>query len=204
MAKTYSTAVRDEIYRDHSFCVDLIEIHLKTSGGANAALYLASGGIDISYDSTTAPDAGSNTYSAQGDFLGMTPINEDFDVKVGKFSIYLSGLGTNYISKFIDAEPEGKRVCVYKAFLSLETLAVIGTPILMFDGAIYNVAVTESARSCQINVDCSSLFADFERTAGRRTNNWSNWLYQGSQYDTSMEKAGYVGQTEFLWGRLAK
>jgi hypothetical protein len=72
----------------------------------------------------------------------------------------------------------------------------------MFDGLIYNFAISEGAKSCQINVDCSSLFADFERSAGRKTNNWSNWLYQGSDYDNSMVKSGWVGQTEFKWGRI--
>jgi hypothetical protein len=72
----------------------------------------------------------------------------------------------------------------------------------MFDGIIYNIAVNESSKSCQLNLECSSLFADFERTAGRKTNNWSNWFYQGAQVDTTMEKTGFVGQTEFKWGRL--
>jgi hypothetical protein len=51
-------------------------------------------------------------------------------------------------------------------------------------------------------VDCSTLFADFERTAGRKTNSGSNWLYQGTTSDTAFEKSGFVGNTEFLWGRL--
>jgi hypothetical protein len=108
------------------------------------------------------------------------------------------------ISKFIDNNVEGSRVKISKAFLDLNTLYIIDNPVLLFDGSIYNIAITETERSCQINIDCSTLFADFERTAGRMTNNWSNWLYQGLQYDTSMEKSGYVGNTEFLWGRIAK
>lgn len=195
--------LRDEYYRDHTFAIDLIEIHLEAG-----ALYLASGAIDIEYDSDTAPDAGTNTYSAQGEFMGHTPINEDFDVKVGKFSVNLSGLPTGYIDKFVGAEPEGSRVVVYKVFLDLNTLEIIGadsaggvSAILMFDGEIFNVSIQETAETCTISIDVSSHFADFERTAGRRTNNWSNWLFQGSQYDTCMEKAGFVGNTEFLWGR---
>jgi len=195
--------LRDEYYRDHNFAVDLIEVHLD-----DGALYLSSGAIDIDYDSDTAPDAGTNTYSAQGEFMGHTPINEDFDVKVGKFSVNLSGLPSGYISKFVNAECEGKRVVVYKAFLDLNTLEIIGTDsaggtavIMMFDGEIYNVTIQETAETCTISIDVSSHFADFERTAGRRTNNWSNWLFQGSQYDTCMEKAGFVGNSEFLWGR---
>lgn len=192
--KTYPSTTRDEFYRDHTFAVDLVELYLPA--GSGGTMRLNTGGVDLVYSS--------NTYTAQGDFIGFSKISEDFDVKVGKFTIYLSGLGTGMIAKFIDQDVEGSRVKISKAFLNLNTLDIIDTPVLLFDGSIYNVAITETARSCQINIDCSTLFADFERTAGRMSNNWSNWLYQGVQYDTSMEKSGYVGNTEFLWGRLSK
>ena len=82
--KTYPQTTRDEFYRDHAFAVDLIELHLKDAAGSSDALYLASGGIDVDADTTTAPDTGSNTYSAQGEFIAYTAINEDFDVKTTK------------------------------------------------------------------------------------------------------------------------
>jgi hypothetical protein len=53
-----------------------------------------------------------------------------------------------------------------------------------------------------VSIDCSSIFADFERTAGRKTNNESNWLMQGVKYDTSLEKSGIVANSEYKWGRL--
>lgn len=193
--KVYSDTLRGEFYRQNFIAVDLVELHL------TVPVYLASGGINIAYDSTTAPTAGTNTYTAQGDFMGFSGLSEDFDVRVGKFTIYLSGVGNSYVNKFIDQDFEGRRVVVYKAFLNLNTLAIVDTPIMMFDGVIYNAAITEKSNSCQINVECSSLFADFERTNGRKTNNSSNWFYQGVKYDTSMAKSGIVGQSEFLWGR---
>lgn len=202
--KSISNTVRNEYYRANFIAVDLIELQLSTP------LYLASGGINISYDSTTAPNAGTNTYQAQGDFLGFTGLTEDFDVRVGKFSISLSGVGNSYISKFIDTSTsedtktnyEGSRVVVYKAFLSYVDLSIVGTPILLFDGQIFNVGIQETNGSCTISVECSSLFADFDRTTGRKSNNGSNWLYQGSTYDTSMEASGYVANSEYKWGRL--
>ena len=45
--------LRDEYYRDHTIAVDLIEIHLKDSSNNDAPLYLASGGINIDFDSDT-------------------------------------------------------------------------------------------------------------------------------------------------------
>jgi hypothetical protein len=194
--KTFSNEVRTEFYRENFIAVDLVELHLTTP------VYLASGGINIAFNSDTAPTAGTNSYTAQGDFLGFSTLNEDFDVRVGKFTIYLSAVGNSYVNKFVDRDYEGRRVVVYKAFLNYSNLSIVGTPIMIFDGQIYNAAITEKSNSCQINVECSSLFADFERTAGRKTNTNSNWFYQGVEYDTSMDKSGIVGQSEFKWGRL--
>jgi hypothetical protein len=186
--KSYPSTTKDEFYRDKFIAVDLVEIYL-----INETLRLTTGGFDISH--------GGNTYAAQGDFIGFSTVSEDFDVKVGKFTIYLSALNNDYLTKFLGNNIQGSRVVVYKAFLDLTTLGIVVAPIMMFDGIIYNIACTESARSAQITLDCSSLFADFERAAGRKTNNWSNWVFQGVNYDTSMEKSGFVGQTEFKWGR---
>lgn len=201
-----ATPNRDEYYRDHTISVDCVELHLKDNLGANQALYLCNGGFDVSFDSSTAPNSGINTYSAQGNFIGFTGMSEDMEVKVGKFTISLSALNNDYLSKFINYEVEGKRVVIYKCFLNYgndgaQPLALVAPPIMMYDGTIYNFSVQETAKTCQISLDCSSLFADFERTNGRKTNNWSNWLFQGSQVDKCFEKAGWVGQTEFKWGR---
>ena len=201
-----STANRDEYYRDHTISVDCVELHLKTAAGANDTLYLNNGGIDISFDSATAPEAGVNSYVAQGNFLGFGGMSEDMEVKVGKFTITLSGIGNDLVSKFINYQVEGKRVCIYKAFAGFgptgtDPLALVAAPILMYDGTIYNFSIQETASTCQISVDCSSLFADFERSNGRKSNNWSNWLFQGVSYDKAFDKSGWVGQTEFKWGR---
>lgn len=201
------TLNRDEYYRDHTIAIDCVELHLKTPTGASIPQYLCSGGSDLSFDTATAPTAGSNVYQAQGDFIGFSSLSEDFQVSVGKFSIFLSGINTTYASYLMNNEIEGKRVCIYKAFLNFgaggtSNLQLAAAPILMFDGIIYNFAIVESEKSCQITIDCSSLFADFERTAGRKSNNWSNWFYQGVKGDMCFDKAGWVGQTEFKWGRL--
>jgi hypothetical protein len=195
--------IRDEYYRDNKFAVDLIEIHLLDSSGRPDPLLLSTGMLDIDYDSPTAPIVGSNTYSAQGQFMSMTAINEQFDIVLGKMTITLSGLPTGMISRFVDTEPEGKAVYIYKTFLDLNTLAIIEEPILMFGGETYNVIIQEAKNTCSIGVEVASIFADFDRRSGRATNDWSNWNYQGSTYDTAMEKSGFVGNTEFLWGRSA-
>lgn len=206
MKSFYSTANKDEYTRDHTIAVDFVELHLKNASGANDTLYLCNGGFDISFDSATAPESGSNTYLAQGNFITFDGMSEDMEVKVGKFSITLSAVNNDYINKFVTYEVEGRRVCIYKGFLSFgsggtDPLSLVADPILMYDGNIYNFKVNETATTCNVSIDCSSLFADFERINGRKSNNWSNWLFQGSQYDKAFDKAGWVGQTEIKWGR---
>jgi hypothetical protein len=157
---------QDEYTRDHTIAIDCVELHLKDNSGANETLFLCSGGANLTFASPTAPNGTSNTYTAQGDFIGFTALTEDFDVKVGKFSVFLSGIGNSFVNKLIDYEIEGKRAVIYKAFLGFgasgqDPLALVAAPLLMFDGVIYNFGVEESDRSCRIAIDISSLFADF-------------------------------------------
>jgi len=204
-----SYITRDEFYRDNYVAVDLLELHLKNSAGTSDPLYLCGGGFNINYDSPTAPNAGTNVYEAQGNFIGVSTLSEDFEIKVGKFSISLSGVGNSYVNRFTSYSPEGQRVVIYRAFLEykvvngIDGLVIVPNPIVLFDGIVYNVSISETGSTCQVTVECATLFSDFDRSNGRKTNNGSNWLFQdGNTYDKSMEQAGFVGQSNFLWGRL--
>jgi hypothetical protein len=211
--KNYSTAnplVHAAYNSDAFVAVDLIELHLTNINKASAPIYLCNGGFDISFDSPSAPDAGQNVYAAQGEFIGFSTVEEDFDVKVGKFNIYLSALNNTYVQQFVYQDPvtgaridlEGRRVVIYKAFLDRNNdFAITGSPIVIFDGIIYNIQVSESAASAQLTIECATLFSDFERNSGRKTNNGSNWVFQGNTYDTSFGQAGFVGNTEYKWGK---
>ena len=196
MARSYSTALQDEFKRAKFIAVDLVELYITDANGNADTQYLTNAAFDIDYDG--------NTYTANGDFLGFSKVSEDFDVRVGKFSIYLSALNNTLLNKVYQYNPEGKRVAIRKAFLDFDpmTLDIVDTPILIFDGIIYNLIITESEATASLQIDCATLWADFERTNGRKTNNNSNWLFQrGLERDTGFEQSGYVGNTEFKWGR---
>lgn len=192
--KTVSEGLLNEFYRENQFVVDIIEFDL-----ISGAVYLNNGPYDLSID-TPSTSGGAHTYTAQGEFLGFSTIQEDFDVKVGKLSIYLSGL-TTLTNQFTDPRVSGRRVVIYRCFLNLTTGALVETPVMLFDGQIQNVSIVEGRKTCSMTIDCSSLFADFERSAGRKTNNDSNWFYQGFKYDTTMEKSGIIQNMELKWGR---
>jgi hypothetical protein len=190
----YISDTRDVIYSDRIMAVDIVEIHTTTP------LYLCTGGFSISVDTPTAPTPGANTYTAQGEFLGFSSMSEDLEVRVGKFSLSLSGL-TNLTTTFTKPDVSGSRVVIYKCFIDITTGAIVDRPFLLFDGQINGVTISESSRTCTIGIDCASIFADFERTSGRKTNNESNWLFQGVKYDKTFELTGVIKNTEIKWGR---
>jgi hypothetical protein len=194
--RAYSTELQDEFKRSKFIAVDLVEIYMVTPQGVNDFIYLTNAGFDIVHDG--------KTYTAQGDFLGFSTVSEDFDVKVGKFSIYLSALNVTLVNKLYGKDFEGKRVVIRKAFLDFDpmTLSIVDQPILIFDGIIYNIIITETAATASMAIECSTLWADFERVNGRKTNNSSNHLFQrGITRDTCFEQAGFVGNTEIKWGK---
>lgn len=199
----YYDPQRDSFYRSNFFCVDAVYLELPDASGAvtqDSVLRLCNGGMDVKF--SDAPGGTVRTWSAQGDFIGFSTITEEFDVKIGKFTIYLSGLGANMVNRFIDRDFEGKKVTIYKVFLDYNTLQPINNPYVVFEGIIYNVSVVESAITCSLNIECSTLWADFDRKAGRMTNDYSNWFFQGNRTDRAFTKANTVGQIEFKWGRI--
>ena len=191
--KFFNQQVVDQIYEDRSVAVDLLKIYLVNSSGVSTPLFLTNSNFDIRYNNIT--------YTAQGEFLNFSNYTEELDVKIGRFSVTLSAVNNDYLNKFTSAEIEGRQIVIEKAFLQYNTLEVIPDPILLYDGNIMNIVITESASTCNVTLDCSTLFADFERRAGRYTNNNSNWLMQGTKLDRSFEKAGWVGNSEIAWGR---
>lgn len=200
--KNYPSAIREEYYRQGFIAVDLLEVHLYDENNNPLPYYFSNGGIPIRANSSlTGQEV---VYTAFGEFMGFTSMSESLDVSVGKFSIGLSGLSPGFFNDLLTNASEGRRVVIKKVFLDLQSLQVIDQPITIYEGYIYNYALTEGAKTATLNLSCSSLFSDFERTNGRKTNNWSNWLFQGLKYDKAMDKAGFVGQTEFLWGRSTK
>jgi hypothetical protein len=197
---TWFSQARNTIYSQNYFAIDAVTLVIPGLDNVindASILRFCSGGIDLIGDAAT--------WTAQGDFLGFSTVAEDFDIKVGRFDITLSGVSSglaNRFSKGIDFE--GCRVTLEKVLLDYDTLTLIDNPgIILFDGVIFNVKIVESAVTCTITVECATLWADFERTKGRKTNNESNWLFQqGNKSDLCFSKSSTVGQVEFKWGKV--
>ena len=199
-----SSVILDEVYRENFIAVDIVNFEIpdpNTNQITDAsAVRLCNGGIDLSVQMA---DGSYSTFAAQGDFLGFSAMEDSLDTKLGKFSVQLSGVGNSMVQKFLGANFEGQPVQVAKVFLDYNTLQIIAVYVL-YDGVIYNVTVLEDDKTCTISVDIASLWADFDKKAGRMTDNDSNWRLQGGNTsDKCFQKAGSVGQVSFQWGPKA-
>lgn len=197
--KSYHNDIKNEFYRDAFIAVDLLEMQLVQDNGTSIPRYYTSAGMNI--DAVSTLTGTTVTYTAQGDFMTFSTMSETMDLNVGQFTIQISGLTPTILDDIANNNSEGKRVIIKKAFLNSSTLQLIQQPIEVYTGYIFNYAITEARKTVNVSLKCASLFSDFERVNGRKTNNWSNWLFQGVKYDKCMDKAAIVGQTEFLWGK---
>lgn len=204
----YSSEIRTQFYSSNIFAVEIVKISIPNSSNVlseDSFLRYCTGGINMSVPEIINNAIVYKTYTAQGDFMGFGTIADDFDIRVGKFDINLSGLAPGLAQRFTGAAAgidfEGCKVEISRLFLDYDTLAIIqGKKFPLFTGVIYNVKIVESAVTCSISIECATLWADFERRKGRRSNNESNWLFQGNTSDTCFSKTATAGQEQFKWG----
>jgi|TARA_Y100000034_G_C6854845_1_gene388297 hypothetical protein len=173
--------------------VDLLELQLASP------VYFTNSHINVDYDSITAPDSGSNTYLAQGQFLGMGGVTETRDLRVSSLAITFTAVDFTTIALILNNTYIDKRVVIYRALLDDNFQIQTGQVFQYFDGRIKDFTIRESGVTAQLTIQVASQFADYERTNGRRTNNTSQQRFFAS--DVGMEFSPQI-QTDIKWGRI--
>jgi len=192
MARDLAGGLQTKLAARTLFAADLIELHLDTP------LYFTSTNIDIDYDSATAPDAGSNTYLAQGQFLFFGNIVESSDLRVGQIDMTFTAVDTTTVALLINNEYLNKRVVIYRAILNDDYSFTNDDVYTIFDGRILGYSIREETNTATIVITVASQFADFERTNGRRTNPASQNREFAS--DQGMNFSAQIIQ-DIRWGR---
>jgi len=144
----------------------LVEVHLDT------ALYFTDNFTDITYDSATAPDSGTNTYSAVGDFLTFGSTTETTQIRVNAINLSLSGVDTTLVDDLINYNIVNKRVVIYRSYFDGDTFDSNRT-FTLFDGLIRNWNFNEAENNSTVSVSVATHWANFEQKQGRITNTTS-------------------------------
>lgn len=193
MTRNIGATLQTSLQSKQLFVADLIELHLDTP------LYFTTTNINLSYDSTTAPDSGTNTYLAQNQFLGYSNISESSELRVGSIEMTFTAVDPTMIALLLNNDYIDKRVVIYRAVLQNDYSFSSDTVFLVFDGRIAGYSIDETDTTATLTVTLASQFADFEKTNGRRTNPASQNLYFST--DRGMDFSPQIVK-DIRWGRI--
>ena len=174
------------------FGADLIELHLSTPR------YLTTAPINITFDSASAPDSGANTYLAQGQLLQFSQVAESSDIRINQLIMTFTAVDTTTLALLLNDDYINTRVVIYRALLDDDYAFTSDDVFTLFDGKITGYQIREEETTSTIQIIVASMFADFERVNGRKTNPASQKLHfpddEGMQYSASIVK-------DMKWGR---
>ena len=136
----------------------------------------------------------SNTYTASGHLLGISGKGENSSIDVSSFQIELSAVDNTFVAVVLNNVVNNDKVTVDLGFLNSSDALI--------DTFTYEIGFIDSFKidteRARLVLNCTSHFADFSRTAGRKTNNGSQQIYFTS--DVGFEFAGLTVK-DLLWGR---
>ena len=146
----------------------------------------------------------SNTYTAQGVFLGVSETEENADVQIVSATITLSALDTSYVTSFATSAQINQLVTIRRAFINFTTNQLIGdsageNAITIFRGRISGYSVNNNVNTAEITIQVSSQFINFDKRSGRRTNQGNFQVEHPT--DNSMEFSA-VSLKDIRWGRV--
>ncbi len=192
MTRSIASATQTKLAGQSLFVVDLIELQLATPQ------YLNTSNVDIDHDSDTAPDAGANTYLAQGKFLGYGAVSETSDIRVSSVELRFSAVDTSTTNLLMNNDYIDKRVVIYRLLLDDDYTYSSDDIFMIFDGTITGYSISEEQETAEVIINVASQFADFERTNGRRTNPASQNIHFAS--DRGLDFAPEILK-DIRWGR---
>ena len=167
MPRGLGSTITNELQRDRLRFSDLLELHFTSA--PNNPLCLTNCPLDVTVNTTTSTG---KTFAANGNLLSFDTIEETGEARVNQVSIQLSGASNTITNLFMNNDYVDRRVVIYRHFYN-EQFVAIGTPVMLFDGEIQSFSINETEKSSTLTVTSASVFYDFDRINGRRTNSAS-------------------------------
>tara|TARA_R110002074_G_scaffold96910_2_gene210447 strand:- start:2841 stop:3395 length:555 start_codon:yes stop_codon:yes gene_type:complete len=112
---------------------------------------------------------GGITYDAGGHLIGLGAITESSDIKLSSLNLTLSGVNQTYISILLNQAYVDKQVVINRIFLNASA-TIIGNPVMIYEGRMQAFSIKDDKNSSTISLTAASHWADFNKVAGRTTN----------------------------------
>lgn len=159
-------------------------------------VYLAIGTGLYSTDYSHEITYQSNTYDASEYLLEVGNPSESQDLRVNSLTLTFSNVGSTYLGAFLNNDWINRQAIIRRAVMSGGS--IVGTPLTIFDGKIAAFQVEENDRESDLSISIASHWADFQKKAGRKTNNNSQQFFFAN--DVGFEYASSLVR-DLKWGR---
>jgi len=181
MSRGLSNDIKQVLGSDRFITAELIEVELDTP------LYLTTASFDISAQTETS--GGTQTYYAQGRFLGYTQVNETSEVRIASINVTFSGASSTFTDIALNSNYLHRAFRIYKVFLLDTDMSLIDDPVMVYSGSLTGATVKENILESSVTFETSNEFYDFDRVAGRRTNDGSQQSFfpgdRGMEFSTA-------------------
>lgn len=149
---------------------------LENGGGSIVAL------LRLEFDTTLyLTDAvhpveyGGNTYTSSDSIVEIDDVVETSEIRINNWGFTVAGTDQTWYSIILSSDIVDTPVTYYLAVVDANYAVVDAKE--MFSGAVTDPGFKETDRQSRIKITCASLFADFERRAGRMANPTSQEMY---------------------------
>lgn len=154
---------------------------------------------DAPFDIVNGVEGSSNTYDAQGEFLGIAEIDENSELAISSIQIDLSALAPSVISQYATSSIVNQDVKIYRILFDQGTGSNISDdPVLIFQGRIAGYRLQDADETATLSIQVDSQFTNFEKITCRRTNN--NNFQREFPNDHSMEFS-HETLADLKWGK---
>ena len=187
MARTLTTAVKNELLTGQIRPVHLIEI------GFSTPVYLT----DCGFALTSSISGTSRTYTASAFLVGGSSFEEQTDISKTTLSLSLSGADQTFISTVLNENVINDSVDIFRGFLN-DSNSLIADPFLFYKGKIDGFSISETDTASTVNLGIVSHWADFEKKNGRKTNNTSQQRFFSTDVGMNFSSETVL---DIKWGR---
>lgn len=143
-------------------------------------------------------DWGGNTYLATGHLLQLGDVNEDVALTIGATTIQLSGVALDAVAIALTENYTDRRVIIRRGCLDTAG-GIIVDPVIIFDGRLDGFSLAEDRSTATLSWTVASHWADFDKSAGRRTNLEDQKIHFPN--DTGFRWTAQVAR-DIAWGRV--
>ena len=189
MSRGLGSTITNLLSADTIRYFDLLELHFPTP------IFLNDGPHDINLTTTTS--GGAQAYASNGQWLGYSNVSETGAPRINSVTIQVSGVDTGFPNLLLNNPYVNTRAVIYRAFLDADH-AVVGSPVMIWDSEITSYNLLDSTETSTVEILTSSVFYDFDKVRGRRTNSASQQVLfpadKGFDFAT-------IDVTDLRWGK---